>query len=55
MEIWASCHPVDEDGEPTTAKKIFDILKLQKRFVFPPNILLNKIKKEMEINLKQNQ
>lgn len=55
IELWANCHPVDEDGEPTDAKKIFDILKTQRKFVFPPNILMTKIKAEMEANLKQNQ
>ena len=44
VEIWGYCHPLDEDGEPTDSKKIYDILKHDKKFVFPPNILLEKIK-----------
>jgi hypothetical protein len=55
IEIWATCHPFDEDGEPTDAKKIFEILKMQKKFVFPSNILINKVRNEMEENLKLNQ
>ena len=27
LEMWACCHPIDEDGEPTDIKKIFDYLK----------------------------
>lgn len=55
VDIWAACHPVDEDGDPTVVKKIYDILKKERKFVFPPNILLNKIKGEMEQNLKLNE
>lgn len=55
IEVWAYCHPFDEDGEPTDSKKIFDILKEDRKFVFPPNILQEKIRAEMEINLKANQ
>lgn len=44
IEIWATCHPIDEDGNPTDAKEIFDVLKNQNKFVFPSNILVNKIK-----------
>lgn len=54
IEIWAHCHPVDEDGDPTDSKKIYDVLKTHKKFVFPSNILLSKIRNEMETNLKIN-
>lgn len=51
--MWKHCVPTNEQNEPSDPKRVYDSLR-DKKFLFPSNVLLDKIKLEMEAHLKQN-